>query len=223
MSASSYGTVLGDAVRRMEQTQGLTVDEYERSEHQSAQDADTALRELMSVSPNISPDAAGGYLLEAERVYVRWHRDDYYLDGEFALKSLHSCLSGNYVTFEDSRLAEGQREVMRDLKIFEEAPGSGRMTGIRFPVGGAGVSEIWFYDMNQLKLESLDIDYTTYLDTLLATGGVAGWQYLFADLDFRNDAFRGIAKDLREMIGYFRHVFPDRDYEPLIDRLEARL
>ncbi|WOT38596.1 hypothetical protein [Streptomyces coeruleorubidus] len=198
------------------------MDEYERSEHQSGQDVDAALQELMSVSPNTPPDAAGAHLLQAERVYVRWHRDDYYLDGEFALKSLRSCLSGNYVTFEDSRLAEDQREVMRDLKIFEEAPGSGRMTGIRFPAGGTSESEIWFYDMNQLTLESLDIDYTTYLDTLLATGGVAGWQYLFADLDFRNDAFRGIAKDLGEMLSYFRQVFPDRDYEPLLHRLEAR-
>jgi hypothetical protein len=222
VSASSFESSLSDAIRHMEHTPGLTVDDYERSQPESTQDSDRALQELISVSPSTSATTAGAYLLEAERIHVRWHRNDYYLDGEFAIKSLHSCLGGGYVTFEDSRLKQEQREVMRDLKIFEEAPGSGRMTGIRFPAGDRS-SEIWFYDLNKCRLELLAIDYTTYLDTLLATEGVSGWQYLFADLDFRNDEFRGTAEDLKEMLSYFPEIFPDRDYAHLIDRLEERL
>lgn len=217
-----YESALDSTLDSMERIGGLTVTHRSKTPPQTPIDVETVKRELAQVTAGIPYQTAKSYIIGSDRIHLGWYRNDCGLSGEFSIRSLHSCLIGNYLTFDDERLTGEQQETMGNLKVFEETPGNGRMTGLLFP-DTERVPDIWLYDISQPILVRLDIDFTTYLDTLLTTKGVLGWQYLFADLDLSSHHFRSTVTDLKEMLDYLPRLFPERNYEPLNSRLEARL
>lgn len=217
-----FESALDSFLDSMEDADGITVTLREKISPRAPVDYAESVQELEGINENIPSGIAGNYLMESERIHIGWFRDDYGLAGEFAVKSLHSCLASENLTFEDSRLTAEQREIMGELKIFEETPGNGRMTGLRIP-DSAAPPEIWLYDISQPRMEKLDIGFTAYLDALLTTKGVPGWQHLFVENDLRSDEFRSTVNDLKEMLNYLPQLFPEHDYDALRDRLEARL
>lgn len=58
---------------------------------------------------------------------------------------------------------------------------------------------------------------------MLVTKGTAGWQYLFADVDFKSPWMQEVGSELKTMLATFPALFPQYDYAPLRARLEARL
>ncbi|MFE4372941.1 hypothetical protein ACFRMN_32840 [Streptomyces sp. NPDC056835] len=168
-------------------------------------------------------DDVEDHLLDDDRIHLSWHTPDHYVYGEFALKDLRVCLSGHYMPYMDERLTVSEQLVMGEIKTLEEAPGSGRLTALRVPMDMTPCQEIWFYDMNQQRFELLDLDYSSYLDTLLITKGIPGWQYLYADRRLADDEFRQLANQLELSLGTLEEAFPGHDYSGLRGRLEDRL
>ncbi|MBT2367452.1 hypothetical protein J7E88_19615 [Streptomyces sp. ISL-10] len=171
---------------------------------------------------NAALDDVGDYLLATDHIHVSWRTDDHYLYGEFFLKDLRTCLAGNYIPYVDPRLPQEEQLVMEELKTLEEAPGSGRLTALRVPPY-AESREMWFYDTNHRRLELLDLDFKAYLETLLVTKGIPGWQYLFTGTDMGHREFNAIVRQLRISLESLADMFPGHDYSDLHARLEARL
>lgn len=68
----------------------------------------------------------------------------------------------------------------------------------------------------------MEVTYREYLDALLVTKGTYGWQYLYTDVSLGR-GFGGVRRYLQGMIELFPEIFPNHDYSPLVERLEARL
>ncbi|TXS48020.1 hypothetical protein EAO75_17995 [Streptomyces sp. uw30] len=162
-------------------------------------------------------------MLDAEQIHLSWRTADYRVYGEFALKDLRTCLSGGYMPYTDERLTPEEQLVMDEIKTLEEAPGSGRLTALRVPMDMSPCHEIWFYDMNQQRFVLLDLNYSSYVDTLLITKGIPGWQYLYSDTRLDHEEFRQLARQLEISLDVLEDVFPGHDYTDLRARLEARL
>lgn len=162
------------------------------------------------------------YLLSVDRVHVAWHSDDHYVYGEFALHDLRSCIADFGLPCADERLSPEKRELMEwELKTLEEAPGSGRLTALRVPLGGQS-QELWFYDMNHARLELLELDYRSYVDNLLLMKGAPGWQYLFTGVDLRDEEFQSTVRQLDRTLEELPVLFPDHDYRRLQERYDDR-
>ncbi|GAA2418021.1 hypothetical protein [Nonomuraea africana] len=190
-----------------------------------------AARELTAEDADVIRSAMGdgavedvrGYLLGTDHIQVAWHLDDHSVYGEFHLKDLRNCLAGGYLPYADARLSPVEQRVMgEELKTLEEAPGSGRLTALRLRLE-AECRELWFYDTNHRRLALLDLDYPSYLENLLITKGIPGWQYLFTDTDIRHREFHAIVRQLERSLDSFPDLFPHHDYSDLRERLEARL
>lgn len=167
-------------------------------------------------------DEVQGHLLDAEQIHLSWHTPDHYIYGEFALKDLRTCLWGEYVPYTDERLTPAEQEAMDEIKVLEESPGSGRLSALRAPLDMTPCREIWFYDMNHQRFELLDLNYSSYVDTLLTTKGIPGWQYLYSDTRLDHDEFHNIVRQLELSLDAFEALFPGHDYSDLRARLEAR-
>ncbi|MGH9195238.1 MAG: hypothetical protein ACRD1T_05820 [Acidimicrobiia bacterium] len=143
--------------------------------------------------------------------------------GEFFLTHIYRCVAENFM--EDSwEPRNGTEErIFPDLRIIDDPAwgGSGMVTAIRVAPGVSN-PEIWFYDL-QRGLFQLAMNYGEYLENLLTTKGIAGWQYLFADVQLGEPAFRPVASHLKGAFEMIPDVFPDHDYTPLQMRLEERL
>ncbi|MEV0087678.1 hypothetical protein [Saccharopolyspora sp. NPDC050642] len=188
--------------------------------HRELSAGDTAL-----IDSAWGDDAAEGvrdYLLSTDHIHLTWHTDDHYLYGEFALKDLRSCLSDYGLPHVDERLPPEKWELMgTELKTLEEAPGSGRLTALRAPFG-AQSRELWFYDMNRVRLELLELDYQSYLENLLLMKGAPFWQYLFMEVDLRDREFQTMVSQLDRTLEALPVLFPDHDYSRLQERYEER-
>jgi hypothetical protein len=143
--------------------------------------------------------------------------------GEFCLNHIYECFTRSTLPPDDKTLRTNEREILGDLYVIDTAPrgGTGNIAGL-YESEDSGF-DVWFYDMGLHRLERLDLDYAGYLDAILVTKGVAGWQYLFADCDMSSAELHSIAVDLEVMLNTFPEVFPRHDYYPLRARLEARL
>jgi hypothetical protein len=142
------------------------------------------------------------------------------LSGEFRLRHIYSGTRMSYVW---EGTDDRERELYRHLLIFDDTPetGSGLMTTMRAPRGTTN-PEICFFDMHNGLME-MDLDYGTYLDTLLVTKGTIGWQYLFCDTGFGDPGFTPVVRGLKEMLAVFPTLFPDHDYSDLRARLKERV
>ncbi|GAA4624445.1 hypothetical protein GCM10023196_024610 [Actinoallomurus vinaceus] len=173
--------------------------------------------------PDLTPERLE-LVAEADEYHADWATTDGRVSGEFCVRNIHGCLVNGDLPLTDEGLEPGERRVLRELKIFDEAPfgGAGSVTGLRvLPEGG--VPEIWHYVSTRTMLHRLHLDYGTYLDTLLITKGATGWQYLFADVDLTEPKHADTAGNLTAMLDIFPGLFPGHDYEPLRTRLRERL
>ena len=68
----------------------------------------------------------------------------------------------------------------------------------------------------------LDLTYSQYVEALVITKGVYGWQYLFADVSFDEYDLDGADERLERMLEVFPVIFPNHDYADLDARLKAR-
>lgn len=84
--------------------------------------------------------------------------------------------------------------------------------------GTPGHPEIWFSVNTDGTLVRLDLTYTEYLETLLLTRGLHGWQYLYAAPD--DPGFGHYGTDLGPRLDFLERTFPDDDFSPLRARWE---
>ncbi|MFE5818787.1 hypothetical protein ACFQ6S_35920 [Streptomyces sp. NPDC056479] len=204
-------------------TAEFTVETYEiesEGERPLTEDDAKLIRQYMGPT---TVDEVRDHLLDVEQIHLSWRTADYRVHGEFALKDLRTCLSGRYMPHTDERLTPEEQLVMDEIKTLEEAPGSGRLTALRVHMDMSPCREIWFYDMNQQRLALLDLDYSSYVDNLLITKGIPGWQYLYSDTRLDDEEFRQLARQLKISLDALEEVFPDHDYTDLRARLEERL
>ncbi|MFD5750770.1 hypothetical protein [Streptomyces sp. NPDC127033] len=145
------------------------------------------------------------------------------LVGEFSLTHIMRAIVEHYM----DDIWEGEdgweRELYSELRFFDDTPrsGSGRMALLR-ATPGAMDPEIWFFDIRQGTMR-MELEYPEYLDALLLTKGVIGWQYLYVDPAFSGVGFASCAERLKEMLEVFPRLFPDHDYTDLRTRLQERL
>ncbi|MET8677337.1 hypothetical protein ABZW18_07055 [Streptomyces sp. NPDC004647] len=130
-----------------------------------------------------------------------------------------------------SGATEFQRQFLSEIRLFDNTPrsGAGMMSFIRLQPNVTPL-EIWFQDIADIGGDpyppgylKMDITYCQYLDALLLTKGTYGWQYLYTDISLRGGDFQSKVNYLRGMLEAFPEIFPEHDYTPLRERLEARL
>ncbi|GGX22575.1 hypothetical protein GCM10010321_41420 [Streptomyces chartreusis] len=145
------------------------------------------------------------------------------LVGDFCVMNIDASSERKLEPLEDFIWYESDRALLSELSILDNIArgGSGQLATMRF-LPGVSSPEIWYLDRFHTFVK-LDMDYRDYLDNLIITKGVIGWQYLFADVSLGADEFGNTLDDLRTMLRIFPEQFPDHDYAPLQERLEARL
>jgi hypothetical protein len=155
--------------------------------------------------------------------YWRSSNPELELVGEIHLTHLSRSVIENRLHLIWEGEGDRERELHKELKFFDDTPrtGSGHMALLRVPPGTAD-PEIWFFDMRQGAMP-MDLDYGSYLDTLLITKGTIGWQYLYCDTGPGDPGFAPVSRGLRQMLDIFPGLFPDYDYSDLQTRLEERL
>ncbi|MFE2493227.1 hypothetical protein [Streptomyces scopuliridis] len=153
----------------------------------------------------------------------RSRRPDTELIGEFSLSHIMSALVNRRMNKVWKGENDQERALYSELRTFDDTPqtGSGRMALIR-AIPGATDPEVWFFDMRQGAM-LMELDYPDYLETLLVTKGVIGWQYLYCDPASSGPGFVSCAEGLKEMLEVFPQLFPDHDYTDLRARLQERM
>ncbi|MFG2290018.1 hypothetical protein ACGFOU_28580 [Streptomyces sp. NPDC048595] len=159
---------------------------------------------------------------EIEAYWCSSHPDSEMI-GEFSLTHLYGSVEEKHMDDIWEGNDDWERELYGELRIFDDTPrsGTGRMATLRATPGTTN-PEIWFFDMRAGAME-MDLDYRTYLDTLLITKGAIGWQYLFCDEGYGHPGFTPLADGLKEMLDTFPRLFPDYDYSELQARLRERM
>lgn len=145
------------------------------------------------------------------------------LVGEFKLTHIMVALSDKRMDEIWGGENDEERALHKELRYFDDTPvtGSGRMALLRATTG-ATAPEVWFFDMRQ-GATRMELDYPGYLETLLITKGVIGWQYLYCQPEVCGAGFIPLTDGLKEMLELFPRLFPEYDYTDLRARLEARL
>lgn len=152
------------------------------------------------------------------------------LHGEFFLRHVYLALIEDPPLCNDLA-SERERELLSGLRMIDSAPrrATGEATFIRVEPHKENL-ELWYQDRylfdekdNTQGFLRMELDYCGYLDTLRMTKGAFGWQMLFVDSSLRDTGFRAHADNLRNMLDVFPSAFPQYDYTPLRNRLEARL
>lgn len=87
--------------------------------------------------------------------------------------------------------------------------------------GEPGHPEIWFSVNTDGTLVRLDLTYPEYLETLLLTRGLFGWQYLYADP--RDPGFGYCLPDLGPGLDFLERTFPHDDFSKLRARWDIHL
>lgn len=154
---------------------------------------------------------------------LHWTSTEPELVGDFRVMNISASSEERLLNLDDHAWYESDKALLSELTILDDASrgGSGQLTTMRF-LPGVSSPEIWYLDRFHTFVK-LDMDYRDYLDNLIITKGVIGWQYLFADVSLGADEFDNTLDDLRTMLRVFPEMFPNHDYAPLQERLEARL
>jgi hypothetical protein len=142
---------------------------------------------------------------------------------EFKLSHVMRAVAQNHLGDVWEGDDDSQRALYEELRVFDDTPrtGTGRMAALRASPGATD-PEIWYFDMREGAIP-MELDYAGYLETLLITKGVIGWQYLYCEPEYSGMGFIPLAEGLKEMLEVFPRLFPDHDYTDLRARLEARL
>ncbi|MEV4969428.1 hypothetical protein [Streptomyces scopuliridis] len=144
------------------------------------------------------------------------------LFGEFNVMNIDAA-SEVRLPVQDFAWEKSDEKLLSELSILDDISrgGGGQLATMRF-LAGVPSPEIWFLDRFHTFVK-LDLDYRGYLDNLIITKGVTGWQYLFADVPLGAREYGSTLESMRTMLEILPEHFPDYDYEPLATRLEARL
>lgn len=165
------------------------------------------------------------YFFRHGKIEAAWRsrRPDSRLVGEFKLNHIMSALVNKRMSEIWKGEDDWERALYSELRYFDDTPqtGSGRMALMR-ATSGATDPEVWFFDMRQGAMR-MELDYPDYLEALLVTKGVMGWQYLYCEPAFSGLSFASCAEGLKEMLEVFPRLFPEYDYSDLQRRLEERL
>ncbi|MFD0001104.1 hypothetical protein ACFVJ4_01605 [Streptomyces sp. NPDC127178] len=145
------------------------------------------------------------------------------LVGEFKLHHIMSAVANQRMTKFWKGEDDTERALYNDLRIFDDTPqtGSGRMALLR-ATPGVTDPELWFFDMRQGAVR-MELDYPAYLENVLITKGVIGWQYLYCAPEDCGMGFIPLVDGLKEMLDVFPRLFPDHDYTDLRARLRERM
>jgi hypothetical protein len=144
------------------------------------------------------------------------------LFGEFNVMNI-DVSSEVKLPVQDFAWEKSDEKLLSELSILDDISrgGGGQLATMRF-LPGVSSPEIWFLDRFHTFVK-LDLDYRDYLDNLVITKGVTGWQYLFADVPLGAREYVSTLESLRTMLQILPEHFPDYDYEPLVARLHERL
>ncbi|MEU8852457.1 hypothetical protein AB0C70_41000 [Streptomyces sp. NPDC048564] len=160
-----------------------------------------------------------------DRIAAHWRsrRADSRMVGEFSLTHIMRAVLEHYMDDIWEGEDDWERELYSRLRFFDDTPlsGSGRMALLR-ATPGVSDPEIWFFDTRQGAMR-MELDYTAYLDAVLVTKGVMGWQYLYCEPADCGQGFVSSSAGLKEMVATFPALFPTHDYTDLRTRLEERL
>lgn len=153
----------------------------------------------------------------------RFEESNIILTGEFRLSYLLAALAIPPPPLSSKNSSEFERQLYTEFRVIDDKPGggSGNLAALRL-LPGVSMPEIWYHD-RQRGTFKLDINYCEYLEALILTKGVSGWQYLFANASLANDDFIGIASTIKDMLAVFPELFPGYEYEPLQSRFAERL
>ncbi|MEU9879872.1 hypothetical protein [Streptomyces phaeochromogenes] len=150
--------------------------------------------------------------------------------GEYRIPSPYEVLAQGTQDTGGMGIQRVQRDFLRQLRYIDHAwqSGSGSTTWIRMSPNTSPL-EIWQHDLTMTGgtpyphgYVQLDITYRKYIETLILTKGTRGWQYLFADVPFRDSPIAEIAENVTHMLQVFPDLFPEHDYSELQQRWEAR-
>ncbi|MFJ9415743.1 hypothetical protein ACIRPT_16435 [Streptomyces sp. NPDC101227] len=152
----------------------------------------------------------------------RIKHSDIQLTGEFTIRHLltSTAIEAPGIDWGDS---PSERQLYSELRVIDHHPGCGTGTFAALRIQpDVPLPEVWYHDF-RIGAFKMDIDYCDYLEALIITKGIFGWQYLFSDVSLGDDDFARTANDLRNALTVFPELFPEYDYAPLRARLEARL
>ncbi|MGW6908294.1 hypothetical protein [Streptomyces sp. NPDC054940] len=170
-------------------------------------------------------DKVRGYYFRHKEVAASWRPLDENSEmvGEFRLSHVLTAVAQNHMDDVYDGDDDEERALYGELRVFDDTPrtGTGRMAALR-ATPGASDPEIWFHDLRDGALR-MDLDYPGYLEKLLITKGVIGWQYLYCRPEDCGMGFIPIVDGLKEMLDVFPRLFPAYDYTDLQVRLKARL
>ncbi|MFD9499203.1 hypothetical protein [Streptomyces sp. NPDC060035] len=162
--------------------------------------------------------------LRFDKIEVHWaiQNPDFHMFGRFSLHHLAAAILTTGAEVEDEYLTEEELRIASELRIFDNPDSSddGEFAALRIPFGVTS-PEVWYHNPS-FGLFEMDLDYCGYLDALLVTKGVYGWQFLFADVNLREPLFTGVVQSLKRAFKVFPRVFPDHDYGPLEKRMTER-
>jgi hypothetical protein len=144
------------------------------------------------------------------------------LTGEFGLENLYTSITTGPLEIAQDFPSEADRGLASELRLLDDQPeaGAGSFAALRIQPG-TSFPEVWYFTVAH-GFRKLDIGYVEYLDRLLTTKGVYGWQYLFTDVSLGDWRFLHVRNRLTEMLSTFPEIFPEYNYTDLRARLEAR-
>lgn len=219
-----YEERLANAIRELRESP-ITgpIDEYVEPAEDENVDVDRVFQGLADDGHPIDRRMQRCYF-RYKHVALEWNIEDGedVLAGEFDLINIAAIpdlpVPADYFTRDGLDL-----QFLSELYVIDDlsASGTGSLAAMRLQDGVAD-PEIWFLDGDRTYVK-LDLGYCEYLDGLLVSKGVYGWQYLFADVELGEYEFGPVLDNLRWMLDIFPEQFPEHDYAPLVARLEARL
>ncbi|MDA3646897.1 hypothetical protein LZ318_40660 [Saccharopolyspora indica] len=159
------------------------------------------------------------------RIACRWRASDEStgLGGEFRVPYFFAALFEPAPPLAWEGSPDDERELLAQFREIDGHPraGTGLVAAVRVEANRTPL-EIWVWDARIGPLQ-MELDYLGYLEALALTKGTFGWQYLFTHVSLASNDFHHTAKGLTTMLRVFPELFPDHDYTPLRERLEARL
>ncbi|MCZ0990727.1 hypothetical protein [Streptomyces diastatochromogenes] len=152
------------------------------------------------------------------------------IHGEFRVRNIYESLLRSAPDLAWEKAPDSEKRLVAEFRTIDDTPrsGAGLLAAIRVQPN-VDPLEIWYYDKDLSRYPGhssdyvrLDLDYREYMKMLSVTKGTFGWQYLFSDVTLSGLSGQ-VSENLEAMLEVFPVAFPQYDYTPLRERLEARL
>ncbi|TKK69874.1 hypothetical protein FC093_07300 [Ilyomonas limi] len=136
--------------------------------------------------------------------------------GETHLISIEKIISTKSKLEVRIRNSEAE-EILAELLPFDDHPnaGDGIMGCLRWM---NDQYEIWLCDAH-LNCFKMNFGLSEYLKKLIELKAMYGWQYLFAELDIKSDAFKVIRKELKNRLTILHKCFPNLPVDSYLKKL----